>query len=100
MSHQVDAAQSLRDEWLDLLTAVGTDPKIALPVLSALIDQLQALRGGDVVYIPTPSRQYRVDQMREALDSGVSVREICRRHRLDRRTLYRLLDTTQTRPAE
>lgn len=36
---------------------------------------------------------YPVDDMRRAVAAGESVRSICRRFHVDRRTLYRLLDS-------
>lgn len=92
MSRDIDAATALRCEWLDLLARNGMDQAKASPIIERLIQCLQDDRGGDVIYIPVRRRHYPMDRIRADLEAGLAIRAICRRYRMDRRTLYRLLD--------
>ncbi|GGD45785.1 hypothetical protein GCM10007235_17190 [Pseudoxanthomonas indica] len=49
------------------------------------------------LYIPS-GVTYPVEQIRADMASGMSIRKLCQKYRIDRRTLYRLLDEP-TQPA-
>lgn len=88
-------AQELVDEL-----AVGAAQRLKCPsdeihdvvraVVAYLVDEYPA----QDFYIPASfaPMTYPVDEIRRAVAGGDSVRSVCRRFRLDRRTLYRLLD--------
>lgn len=59
-------------------------------VVRAVVDYLIEEYPAQELYIPS-SVTYPVEELRAALASGKSVRAICREHRLDRRTLYRVV---------
>lgn len=76
----VGAALRLRCESDDIHDVVRA-------VVAYLIEEYPAQE----LYIPS-SVEYPIEDMRAALRSGESVRSICRRFRISRQTLYRLLD--------
>lgn len=92
MAHDNDSASTLRSEWTEALEAQGIDGKTAGTLVGRLIDYLQRTRPGDTIYIPVRSRDYPVADIRAAIRAGDSIRAVCANFRLDRRTLYRLLD--------
>lgn len=59
-------------------------------VVRAVVEYLREEYPAQELYIPS-SVQYPVAQLQEELASGKSVRDICKRHRIDRRTLYRVV---------
>jgi hypothetical protein len=64
------------------------------PVVAAVVAYLVEEYPAQDLYIPASltSVNYPVAAIRAAIASGQSVRATCMRFRLDRRTLYRLLD--------
>lgn len=65
-------------------------------VVRAVVDYLVEEYPGQDVYIPSgfgPSN-YPVTEIRGAVSGGESIRSICRRFHISRRTLYRLLDAS------
>ena len=59
-------------------------------VVRAVVDYLVEEYQEQELYIPS-SVTYPVEQLRTEIASGQSVRSICKRHRIDRRTLYRVV---------
>lgn len=75
----VGAAMRLRRDSDDIHDVVKA-------VVEYLIDEYPA----QDLYVPS-SVTYPTDELRKALSDGESVRSICKRYRIDRRTLYRLV---------
>jgi Mor family transcriptional regulator len=61
-------------------------------VVDAVVRYLAEEYATQDLYIPAAPRVLPVDEIREALAAGESVRSLCRRYRTDRRTIYRALD--------
>lgn len=87
-----NSSSALREEFIDALAARGVDQAQAATIVNKLVAYLQDTRAGTTLYIPRPGRTYPVDAIRAAFADGASGRAICRRYRIDRRTLYALLD--------
>jgi hypothetical protein len=81
----IAAAQRLRCESDDIRHIVDA-------VVAYLVDEYPA----QDLYIPASltDSSYPVAAIRQGVDRGESVRSICKRFRIDRRTLYRLMDTS------
>lgn len=79
----VGAAKHLRCDSDDIHQVVAA-------VVTYLVEEYPA----QDLYIPAslPPSSYPVDAIRNAVESKESIRAICKRFRLSRRTLYRLLD--------
>lgn len=63
-------------------------------VVNAVVDYLLAEYPAQELYIPAMEKPpaYPVERIRRAIKEGRSMRWICREFRVDRRTVYRLLD--------
>lgn len=59
-------------------------------VVKAVVDYLREEYPAQELYIPS-SVTYPVVELRAAVASGTSVRAICKRYQIDRRTLYRVI---------
>lgn len=71
-----------------------TDSDSIRPIVDAVVAYLVEEYPSQDLYIPAslvPPR-YPVEEIRAEIAAGRSMRSICERHRLDRRTVYRLLD--------
>lgn len=79
----VGAAMRLRCDSDDIRSVVDA-------VVAYLIDEYPS----QDLYIPSSLSRvhYPVDAIRNAIESKESVRAVCKRFRIDRRTLYRLMD--------
>jgi Mor family transcriptional regulator len=75
----VGAAMRLRCESDDIHAIVQA-------VVSYLMDEYPAQE----LYIPAHVA-YPIEQLRAEIQQGKSVRSICKKHRIDRRTLYRVI---------
>ena len=64
------------------------------PIIDAAVAYLVEEYPAQDLYIPASlaANAYPVDAIRAAVVSGESIRAICRRFRIGRRTLYRLMD--------
>lgn len=60
-------------------------------VVRAVVDYLVEEYPSQDLYIPA-AVTYPVEDIRRDVQGGMSVRSVCRKYRLDRRTLYRLLE--------
>jgi Mor family transcriptional regulator len=60
-------------------------------VVRAVVDYLVQEYPSQDLYIPA-SVTYPVADIQRDVQGGMSVRRVCRKYRLDRRTLYRLLE--------
>lgn len=60
-------------------------------VVDAVVATLVEEYPSQYLYVPA-SVSYPVGQIRDDVKAGMSMRSICTKHRLDRRTIYRLLD--------
>ena len=56
-------------------------------VVRAVVQYLTEEYPAQELYIPS-SVTYPVEELRAAMSSGQSIRSICKKHRIDRRTLY------------
>ncbi len=64
-------------------------------VVQAVVEYLTTEYPSQDLYIPasiTPP-EYPVEAIRRAVAEGKSIRSICKKYRMDRRTVYRLLDS-------
>lgn len=63
-------------------------------VVAAVVAYLVEEYPAQDLYIPArlAAASYPIREMRKAMEGGTSVREVCKRFRIDRRTLYRLID--------
>lgn len=79
----IAAAQRLRCDSDDIRHVVDA-------VVAYLVEEYPA----QDLYIPASlaAESYPVDAIRQHMGQGESIRAVCRRFRIDRRTLYRLLD--------
>ena len=71
-----------------------TDSDATRPIAQAIVMYLVEEYPSQDLYIPG-GVTYPVEEIRTAVETGESIRSVCRRFRLDRRTLYRLLDKTE-----
>jgi Mor family transcriptional regulator len=63
--------------------------EVVRAVVAYLIEEYPA----QDLYVPS-SVIYPVDEIRADMSVGMSIRAICRKYRMDRRTLYRVVDPT------
>lgn len=83
----VGAALRLRADSDDIRIVVAA-------VVAYLVEEYPA----QDLYIPASTAvEYPVQSIRAAITAGRSVRSVCTQYRIDRRTLYRLLDEPSTR---
>lgn len=68
-----------------------TDSDHIRPIVDAVVAYLVEEYPSQDLYIPG-GVTYPVEEIRAAVRAGESMRAICRRFRIDRRTVYRLLD--------
>ena len=68
-----------------------TDSDEIRAVVEAVVAYLFEEYPAQDLYVPS-SVSYPVEQIRADMASGMSVRKICHKYRLDRRTLYRVVD--------
>lgn len=68
-----------------------TDSDRIRPIVDAVVAYLVEEYPSQDLYIPG-GVTYPVEEIRAAVRAGESMRSICRRFRIDRRTVYRLLD--------
>lgn len=63
-------------------------------VVQAVVEYLTSEYPSQDLYIPASLAppQYPVLEIRKAVAEGKSIRSLCKRYRMDRRTIYRLLD--------
>ena len=90
------------DELVDEL-AVGAAMRLRCKtgdihgVVKAVVEYLTSEYPSQDLYIPaslTPPA-YPVEAIRQAVQEGRSIRSICRKFRIDRRTVYRLIDPAE-----
>jgi hypothetical protein len=96
VSRNTTRARARIDELVDELTIgaamhMRADGDAIRPTIAAVVAYLVDEYPGQDLYIPA-CVHYPVDAIRVDLRGGMSVRAICRKHRVGRRTLYRLLD--------
>lgn len=72
-----------------------TDSDSIRSTVKAVVDYMVEEYPGQDLYIPS-SVTWPVEEIREAVRRGDSMREICKRFRVDRRTVYRLLDSSES----
>lgn len=66
------------------------------PVVSAVVSYLVEEYPAQDLYIPASlTITYPIHAIRSAVDSGESIRRICKRFRIGRGTLYRILDKNE-----
>ena len=69
-----------------------TDSDRIRPVVDAVVAYLLEEYPGQDLYIPACRVEIPVDEIRADMRAGKSMREICARYRVSRRTIYRMLD--------
>lgn len=103
MTRHTARRQAKRSELIDELS-LGAAQRLRCDsddihgVVVAVVDYLLAEYPSQELYIPATERElsYPVAQIRAAVAAGESMRSICKRFRLSRRTVYRVLDPTAT----
>lgn len=96
MSRHTQRRKARVDELVDELS-IGAAMRLKCDsddihrVVSAVVDYLREEYPAQDLYIPSMVT-YPVEQLRKEVAEGKSAREICKRHRISRGTLYRLLD--------
>ena len=96
MSRNTARTRARVDELADEL-AIGaairlrTDSDSIRPIVDAVVAYLVEEYPSQDLYIPS-GVTYPVAEIRADVTSGMSIRKVCRKYRMDRRTLYRLLD--------
>jgi hypothetical protein len=68
-----------------------TDSDSIRHIVDAVVAYLVEEYPSQDLYIPS-GVTYPVAQIREDVAKGMSIRKVCQKYRMDRRTLYRLLD--------
>lgn len=99
MTRHTARTQARRSELIDEL-ALGAAQRLRMEsddiheVVTAVVDYLLAEYPSQDLYIPAMASPppYPVERIRAAVASGESMRSICKRFRIDRRTIYRVLD--------
>jgi hypothetical protein len=99
VSRHTARRQAKRDELIDELS-LGAAQRLRCEsddihgVVTAVVDYLLAEYPSQELYIPATERAitYPVQRLRAALAAGESMRSICKRFRMSRRTVYRALD--------
>lgn len=93
MSEEFDPARELLNEFVRVLCeATGMRSINAIRLVEPIVRYLQQNHGGEQLYIPAIGRTYPVEEIRRAVSAGISIRALCRKYRVSRKTLYRLLD--------
>lgn len=96
MSRNTPRQRARLDELADEL-AIGAAIRLKVdsdsirPVVDAVVAYLTEEYPSQDLYIPS-SVTFPVDEIRQAMADGQSMRSICQSFRTDRRTVYRLLD--------
>lgn len=97
MSRKVRRTRARIDELAEEL-AIGAAIRLRCDsddirgVVNAVVAYLVEEYPAQDLYIPA-AVAWPVAEIRQAVERGDSLREICRRYRIDRRTVYRLLDS-------
>jgi Mor family transcriptional regulator len=90
---EFDPARELLDDFVRVVCeATGMRPINAIRIVEPIVRHLQQNHGGEQFYVPAIGRTYPLEEIRAAFASGASARALCRKYRVSRRTLYRLLD--------
>ena len=88
-----------RDPYEDLMRELtraivlktGTREQIAMQYAAAAMECLQDRKAANgLLYVGAPPRQYDVLQLRAALESGSTVRQVCRAFNISRSKLFEL----------
>jgi Mor family transcriptional regulator len=91
MSKEVDRTEALRRELVGaIVQETGMREVMAVPIANSLLMYLQREYPGQQLYIPAPSRQYDVLQIRAGLERGESITSVCRTHGVSRSSLYKM----------
>lgn len=96
MSRNTARARAKIDELADEL-AIGaalrlrTDSDAIRPIVDAVVAYLVEEYPSQDLYIPS-GVTYPVQQIRADIRSGMSMRKLCQKYRISRKTAYRLLD--------
>lgn len=96
MSRHTRRTKARIDELAEELTIgaairLRRDSDTIRDVIDAAVAYLVEEYPSQDLYVPS-SGQYPVDEIRADVHAGMSMRAICRKYRLDRRTIYRLID--------
>lgn len=97
MSRNTSRAKARIDELTEELTIgaamqLRADGDAIRPIIGAVVAYLVAEYPAQDLYIPACVHHYPIAAIRADLRGGLSVRSICRKYRIGRKTLYRLLD--------
>jgi hypothetical protein len=96
VSRNTTRARARINDLVDELTIgaamqMRADGDAIRPTIEAVVAYLVAEYPSQDLYIPACPVHYPVAAIRADLRGGMSVRAICRKHRIARRTLYQLL---------
>ena len=84
--------ESLEDEFVAAVCKdTGFQPSLARIIVKPIIQHLVDTYAGERLYVPTPRRQYPVDEIRRVLESTGDRDAVCKRYGISTRTLYRIL---------
>lgn len=97
MSRNTARASARTEELVDELTIgaamrMRADSAAIRPTIEAVVAYLVAEYPAQDLYIPACAHHYPVQDIRADLRDGMSTRALCKKYRLGRRTLYRVLD--------
>ena len=85
-----DYLAALRTQIVALVrTETGDNEQVALRVASQILQALRHGFGGAEVYFPKP-RRYDEAAVIADIDAGRSVRDVCRKHKIGKRTYYQI----------
>ncbi|MGC1547235.1 MAG: helix-turn-helix domain-containing protein [Rhodanobacter sp.] len=91
MTDFIPAQELVSELAVALQEAKGIPFEDAASYAEPIVRYLQQQHGGDELYIPQPYVRRDVSDILAFRDSGLPVKDICRRFAISRRTYYRLL---------
>jgi hypothetical protein len=91
VSRDTDRTEALRRQFIRAIVEdTGVSETMAMPFANSIVAHLQREYASEKLYIPGPTRQYDVLQIRAALERGDSEARVRREHSISRSALYRL----------
>lgn len=84
--------ESLEDEFVAAVCKdTGFQPSLARIIVKPIIQHLVDTYAGERLYVPTPRREYPVDEIRRAIEQTDNREAVCERFGISRATLFRVL---------
>lgn len=92
MSQTADHLAALRTLVTRIVReCTGMNERLAVPIAHEITRGLQQLWGGREVWIPSPRADERADEIRQALEVGLSPKEIVAAYGVSRASVYRAM---------